>query len=129
MSAGPAASEGYEAGKRAYDNQEFAEARMAWGEAAAAGDGRAQYDLAVMLANGVGLPRDVITAYAWLKIAEENGVAEATALADTLEQDYLPRYCLYDALRLIGEFKRGDSGDILAGGRQKSRCWNYHRNE
>lgn len=127
LTSGAGADSDFEQGQRAYDAKNYDTAMDVWSRAAAEGDGRAQYSLALMLANGVGRPKDVISAYAWLKLAEENGIEGAREMSMILEREHLPRYCLYDALRLVSEFKRGQTAAILAGGRHKSRCWTYHR--
>ncbi len=114
---------GFEAGRTAYDDGDFTGAHAAWTEAAVAGDGEAQYALGMMLANGTGVPRDVISAYAWFALADRNGVAGARDRFETLLRDHIPRHCHYHALKLVRDFDRGHPERLAAGGRQNSRCW------
>lgn len=121
----PPAVADYLAGQEAYENSDFQAARAAWTEAALGGDARAQYELGIMLANGVGVQRDVISAYAWLMLAHKGGVSEAKPKYDALQKDYIPRHCHFDALALVRAFETGHPERLVAGGRQKSRCWNF----
>ena len=113
----------FEAGQAAYDEGDYEAARAAWTAAAVEGDGEAQYALGVMLANGTGVARDVISAYAWLALAHRSGIAVAGAHSELLKRDHIPRHCHYDALKLVRDFENGRPGRLAAGGRQNSRCW------
>ena len=113
----------FEAGQAAWERGDFAAARAAWTEAAVDGDGEAQFALGVMLANGGGVARDVISAWAWLSLAHRNGVSGARERSELLLRDYIPRHCHYDALKLARDFEAGAPERLAAGGRQNSRCW------
>lgn len=122
-----AAAADYEAGRRAFDTSDFATAHAEWTAAAVAGDARAQYELGLMLANGVGVPRDVISAYAWLMLAHKGGIPGAEERFTTLERNHIPRHCHFDALALVRQFETGHPERLAAGGRQNSRCWNFRQ--
>jgi TPR repeat protein len=124
----PSAQADYDAGKKAYDAGDFDTAYEEWKAAALQGDAQAQYDLGIMLANGVGVPRDVISAYAWLMLAHKGGIEEAKPKYDLLLEEYIPRHCHFDALALVRAYERGQPERLAAGGRQKSRCWNFKQN-
>lgn len=118
----------YDAGKQAYDAGDFETAYQQWMTAALGGDAQAQYDLGVMLANGVGVPRDVISAYAWLTLAYKGGIEDAKPKFDLLLKDYIPRHCHFDALALVRSYESGQPERLAEGGRQNSRCWNFKQN-
>ncbi len=118
-----AAHADYDAGKAAWNAGEFDTARTEWTNAAIAGNADAQYELGMMLANGAGVPRDVIAAYAWFAIAQDNGIPDARDKAELLLRDYIPRHCHYDALKLVREFQNGRPERLARGNRQRSRCW------
>ena len=124
VSALPGAAD-FEAGQRAFEAGDFNAAQAEWTAAGLAGDSRAQYDLGLMLANGTGVPRDVISAYAWLMLAHKGGVADAKGKYFALQRDYIPRHCHYDALMLVRQFETGHPERLAAGGRQNSRCWRF----
>jgi len=115
-------------GKHAYDAGDFNTAHQEWLAAALAGDAQAQYELGIMLANGVGEPRDVISAYAWLTLAARGGVKDAKEKYDLLLKEYIPRHCHFDALALVRSFESGQPERLAEGGRQNSRCWNFKQN-
>ncbi len=120
---GAAAAADFETGRAAYEAGDFAAARAAWTAAGIDGDADAQYELGVMLANGTGVPRDVISAWAWFVLAWRNGVAVARERFELLQRDYIPRHCHYDAQKLVRDFEAGHSERLAEGGRQRSRCW------
>ena len=124
----PAALADYDAGKRAYDAGDFETAYQQWLAAALGDDAQAQYDLGIMLANGVGVSRDVISAYAWLMLAHKGGIEDAKPKYDLLLKDYIPRHCHFDALALVRSYESGQPERLAAGGRQNSRCWNFKQN-
>lgn len=128
LGAAPSAFADFAAGQQAFKDADFETARAEWTDAAVAGDARAQYELGLMLANGVGVPRDVISAYAWLMLAHKGGVAEAKPKFDALQKDYIPRHCHFNALALVRQFETGHPEKLAAGGLQNSRCWNFKQN-
>lgn len=54
-------------------------------EAAAFDDGEAQYNLATMYDDGVGVSQDLAQAYMWARLAQDNEVPQAVALVAELE--------------------------------------------
>ena len=123
LSAGAAAAADFEAGAAAWERGDYAAAREAWTAAAVAGDGRAQFELGTMLANAVGVERDVVSAYAWFALADANGVPGARERFELLLRNHIPRHCHYDAMKLVRDFERGQPERLTSGGRQNSRCW------
>ena len=121
----PAVAADYESGREAYAAGDFGAAHAAWIEAGVAGDAEAQYAVGVMLANGTGVSRDLISAYAWLVLAAKGGIGDAEDKHKSLLRDHIPRYCHYDALGLLRQFETGHRQALAAGGRQKSRCWRF----
>ncbi len=117
----------FQAGKDAFDDSDFQGARDEWTAAAVEGDAQAQYELGLMLANGVGVQRDVISAYAWLMLAHKGGISDAKPKFDALQKGYIPRHCHFAALALVREFETGHPEKLAAGGQQKSRCWNFRQ--
>ena len=113
------------AGQEAFERSDYQAAHAEWTNAAVAGDVRAQYELGLMLANGVGVQRDVISGYAWLMLAHNGGISEAKPKFDALQKDYIPRHCHFAALALVREYETGHPEKLAAGGHQKSRCWNF----
>lgn len=123
--AASSATADFQAGKEAFEGSDFQGARAEWTVAAVEGDARAQYELGLMLANGVGVQRDVVSAYAWLTLAHKGGISDAKPKFDALQKDYIPRHCHFAALALVREFETGKPEKLAAGGHQKSRCWNF----
>ena len=78
LASGPCAAQ-YEIGMRALERGDYAEAWLILKPMAEAGDARAQNDVAVMHALGLGVPASMETAAAWLERAAEGGIAEARA--------------------------------------------------
>lgn len=76
-----------------------------------------------MLANGAGVARDVISAYAWFALADAAGVAGARERFELLLREHIPRHCHYDALKLARDFQAGRPERLAEGGRRRSRCW------
>jgi len=65
------------AGADAFDDGNYAEARAQWQPLAEQGDALAQYNLALLYANGWGADRDPIKALRWFGKAADQGNAEA----------------------------------------------------
>ena len=78
LASAPCAAQ-YEIGMRALERGDYAEAWLILKPMAEAGDARAQNDVAVMHALGLGVPVSMETAAAWLERAAEGGIAEARA--------------------------------------------------
>jgi TPR repeat protein len=64
-------------GMQAFRNKDYAEAYRQWKTAAEAGDSEAQFDLAVLYAQGLGVSRDLGIAMRWYRSAAEKGNAQA----------------------------------------------------
>ena len=64
----------------------------------------------MMLANGVGVRRDVISAYAWFALADGNGANGARERFEILLRDHIPRHCHYDAMKLVRDLREGPDG-------------------
>jgi len=116
----------FDAGLAAYESGDFETARAEWEESAVAGDAEAQFHLGKMLANGVGVRKDYITAYAWLRLAGEAGIPDADKYVRVLEQKYLPRYCQYEAQALVRDYRNGRPERLVSEvDRNQSRCWGH----
>lgn len=74
----------------AYHKGDYARAFKDYRELAELGQPIAQYDLAIMYANGEGVGQSDINAYAWAKLAAQNGSAQGKALADKLRPQLAP---------------------------------------
>ncbi len=121
-----AAMADFDAGQEAYDARDYPAAHQHWREAALAGDAKAQYQLGLMLANGTGVQKDVISAYVWLMLADQAGIRAAKQHHQKLQRDHIPRHCHYEALKLVRDFQTGTTGSLAAGQRQGSRCWDFN---
>ena len=115
----------FEQGLQEYEGGKFVEARQTWTTAAINKSAQAQFRLGLMLANGEGGIRNVIAAYAWLSLASQNGVIEAGNLSKTLLTNHIPRYCQYEAMKLVREFKMGIFDQLTMKEKQDSRCWKF----
>lgn len=114
----------FDAGMKAFKAGDFEVAREEWEQSAIAGDAQAQFELGKMLANGVGVRKDYITAYAWLFLADAGGVGEAGRYHHVLEQKHLPRYCQYEAQALIRDYRNGRAERLVSEiDRNASKCW------
>jgi len=65
----------------------YEQAARWYGEAAGYDDGEAQYYLATMYHQGLGVDRDLAQAYMWARLAQDNEVALATQFLNTLETE------------------------------------------
>ena len=73
-SAGP-----FEDGVVAQQHGDYVTAMRLWRPLADAGSPIAQYDVGMLYAYGLGVPRDLTASAAWYRRAAESGVAEAQA--------------------------------------------------
>jgi len=64
-------------GMQAFKNKDYAEAYRQWKAAAEGGDAEAQFDLAILYAQGLGVTRDLGVAMRWYRSAAEQGNAQA----------------------------------------------------
>ena len=114
----------FDAGMKAFEAGNFEVARQEWEQSAVAGDAQAQLQLGKMLANGIGVHKDYITAYAWLFLADAAGVREPGKYHQVLERKYLPRYCQYEAQALIRDYHNGKADRLVSDiNRNASKCW------
>ena len=77
--------ESYAYGQRGLD-QDFEQAVYWYREAAKQENAEAQYDLALMILQGLGTERNVSQAEKWLKKAEQNGFRAATKKLKEIEK-------------------------------------------
>ena len=77
MLALPAAAQDFEAGQAAYKRGDYAAALKEWLPLAEQGDASAQFNLALMYDNGVGVLQDDAEAVKWYRKAAEQGHASA----------------------------------------------------
>jgi hypothetical protein len=73
-------------------------------KAAEQGDEDAQYNLGVMYAEGQGVPRNDVAAYAWMNLAAAGGHKEAKVQRDRLETR-MTRGEIAEAQRIAAEFR------------------------
>lgn len=64
-------------GMQAFKNKNYAEAYRQWKAAADGGNAEAQFDLALLYAQGLGVTRDLGTAMRWYRSAADQGNAQA----------------------------------------------------
>jgi hypothetical protein len=87
----------------AYDRKDFPAALREFERLAEEGEADAEYNLALMLVNGDGVKKDLVTGYGWALTAEDNGLKQATGVVDQLRriaspaqtqaaQEYVTRY-------------------------------------
>jgi len=81
--AGPAAAD-YDAGLFAFNRGDYATAARQFEPVAREGDSDAQYWLGRIYADGLGRPRDPVTAYVWFDRAAAQGHHDAAILLDGL---------------------------------------------
>ena len=74
----------------AYKKQDYAEAFREYRELAELGQPQAQFNLAVMYANGQGTATSYTSAHAWASLARANGDSSADALVAKLEPQLTP---------------------------------------
>jgi len=77
-------------GSSAYQKGDYAKAFHDFRELAELGQPTAQFNLAVMYANGQGARQSDIYAYAWASLAAQNGLEKAKTLADALRPGLAP---------------------------------------
>ena len=81
----------YEAGQRAWDTGQPAEALNLWQASAEAGDRRAMLALGRLYAQGLGAPQDYIQAHKWFNLAASRGETEAVQERDALAAKMTPQ--------------------------------------
>jgi TPR repeat protein len=83
LGSGPAAAE-YDAGLFAFNRGDYATAARQFESSAREGDQDAQYWMGRLYADGLGRPRDPVTAYGWFDRAASQGHHDAAILRDRL---------------------------------------------
>ena len=63
----------YSDGQAAFERQDYSTALYELEPLAAQGDGRAEYLVGIIYRDGLGVPQDYVTAYAWLHVAQARG--------------------------------------------------------
>ena len=81
----------YEAGQRALEAGQPAEAFRHWREAAETGDGRAMLALGRLYRQGLGVLQNYVVAHKWFNIAASRGEAEAATERDALATKMTPQ--------------------------------------
>ena len=79
-----AASADYQAGRDAYDNQDYAAAFENWTSAADSGDAQSQFALAKLYEQGQGVPQNFVRAHLFYNLAGSKGLADARDARDAL---------------------------------------------
>jgi TonB family protein len=74
----------------AYKKGDFATAFQQFKELAELGQPEAQFDLAIMYAEGQGVAQNNVYAHAWASLAGQSGKAKASTLAEQLEPNLTP---------------------------------------
>lgn len=85
IAVGPAGAESIEKGAACFEAKDYACARAHWEPLAKSGSTAAQMQIGALYANGMGVERDVTTAYMWFALAAKAGDAKATAAMKKLE--------------------------------------------
>ena len=94
---------GWDEAVAAYQRGDYATVVRELRPLAEQGDAKAQFELGVMYATGLGVPQDYAEAVKWYRKAAEQGVAEAQYILGFMyrkgrgvPQDYLRAYAWYD---------------------------------
>ena len=80
----------YDAGRKAWDAGNPAQALSEWRKAANAGDRRAMLALGRLYVQGLGAPRDYVLAYMWFNLAAGRGETGAVKERDAIEAKLTP---------------------------------------
>lgn len=96
----------YDAGKRAWNAGNPAEALAQWKAAADAGDRRAMLALGRLYLKGLGVPQDYILAHMWFNLAASRGEEEGLKERDALTEKMTPRQ-VAEAQKLAREWRPG----------------------
>ena len=108
----------YEAGRRALDAGDTAEALSQWTAAASSGDRRAIQALGRLYMRGVGVLQDYVEAHKWLNIAASRGEVAAAVARDTLAGKMTPEQVDTAQQRarewISGQTNFGDTTDVVA---------------
>ncbi len=115
--AGPAAADPFAQAIAAFRAGDAGRAAVIFKTLAEAGDAEAQFNLALIYAEGAGLPQNPREALFWAWLARIEGVAPAEVLADKLQSALPPDACEALAARLEARLAprvaEGDSAAML----------------
>ncbi len=103
---GSDAQAGYSDGQAAFERQDYSTALYELEPLAAQGDGRAQYLVGIIYRDGLGVPQDYVTAYAWLHVAAARGQPQAASARDGMSWRLTPSE-IDEAQRLAREWRPG----------------------
>jgi K+/H+ antiporter YhaU regulatory subunit KhtT len=85
------AAANFQNGQKAFDNNDFATAIDEWRSSANQGNSQAQLKLGELFEKGAdGLDADIISAYAWLKLAASQGMQDAENLLERVKSKMTP---------------------------------------
>ncbi|MFM9843759.1 MAG: peptidoglycan-binding protein [Dongiaceae bacterium] len=96
----------YSDGQAAFERQDYSTALYELEPLAAQGDGRAQYLVGIIHRDGLGVPQDYVTAYAWLHVAAARGQPQAASARDGMSWNLTPSE-IDEAQRLAREWRPG----------------------
>jgi len=96
----------YEDGQAAFEQRDYRAALQELEPLAAQGDGRAQYLVGIIYRDGLDVPPDFVTAYAWLHVAAARGQPQAASARDGMSWRLTPSE-IDEAQRLAREWRPG----------------------
>jgi peptidoglycan hydrolase-like protein with peptidoglycan-binding domain len=96
----------YSDGQSAFERQDYSTALYELEPLAVQGDGRAQYLVGIIHRDGLGVPQDYVTAYAWLHVAAARGQPQAASARDGMSWRLTPSE-IDEAQRLAREWRPG----------------------
>lgn len=120
LAIGGSASADYDDAQAAFEQRDYGAALQELEPLAAQGDGRAQYLVGIIYRDGLGLPPDFVTAYAWLHVAAARGQPQAASARDGMSWRLTPSE-IDEAQRLAREWRPGYA---LGGARTPPRNYN-----
>src|SRR5262247_2043932 len=120
LGSGGAAWASYEDGQAAFEQRDYRGALMELEPLAQQGDARAQYLVGIIYRDGLDVPKDFVTAYAWLHVAAAHGQPQAASARDGMSWRLTPSE-IDEAQRLAREWRPGYA---LNGARTPQRNYN-----
>jgi peptidoglycan hydrolase-like protein with peptidoglycan-binding domain len=106
LAAGAPALADYDDGQAAFDRREYRSALVELEPLAEQGDGRAQRLVGLIYRDGLGVPRDLVLAYAWLHVAAGNGEPQAASARDEMSWRLSPSE-IDEGMRLARDWRPG----------------------
>ncbi len=104
----------YDAGRKAWNAGNPAQALSEWRTAANAGDRRAMLALGRLYARGLGAPQNYVLAHVWLNLAASRGELAAVKDRDAIEAKLMPAERAEAQKRAQGLGERVERGERLA---------------